>query len=85
MNRSDTIWAMGTPKNVQLACRSVSRANRTTPYQMKNVSARSPTRSRFRSRKPSQIRNAAPSNPDSDSYRKSGWNRVVSNGKAAHG
>ena len=29
---------------------------------------------------PSQIRTSAPSSPDSDSYRNSGWKRVVSNG-----
>ena len=58
MNRSDTIWAIGTPKKVQLSCRKVSSAKRTTPYQMKKVRARSPGRSRSRNRKPSQIRKA---------------------------
>ena len=78
MNRVDTICAVGTPKNVQLPSRNASSVNRTAPYQMKKTSSRSPGRSRLRAWKPSQMRTIAPSAPDSDSYRNSGWNRVVS-------
>ena len=79
-NSSDTICAVGTPKKVQLSCRKVSRTKRTRPYQTKKSRIRSPGRSRFRAWNPSQIRKSAPSSPDSDSYRNSGWKSVVSNG-----
>ena len=45
---SETTCAVGTPKNVQLSWRRVSRKNRVSPYQTKKVSSRSPGRSRLR-------------------------------------
>ena len=47
-NASETTCAVGTPKNVQLSWRSVSRKNRVSPYQTKKISSRSPGRSRLR-------------------------------------
>src|SRR5436189_2588659 len=70
---AETIIATGTPKNVQLSARNVSRKNRTTPYQTKKTSSRSPVRSRLRRWKPIQMSVTAPSAPEIDSYRKSGW------------
>ena len=84
-NSIDTICAVGTPKKVQLSWRKVSRTKRTRPYQTKKSRIRSPGRSRFRAWNPSQIRASAPSSPDSDSYRNSGWKNVVSNGNVSHG
>ena len=72
MSTTDTTWAVGIPKKVQLSARSVSRLNRTTPYQMKKRRMRSPARDRRRMWNPSQMRTSAPMSPDSDSYRKSG-------------
>ena len=73
MTATETTWAVGTPKNVQLSARSVSSTNRTMPYQMKKIRSRSPARSRRRRWKPSQIRTSAPRTPEIDSYRNSGW------------
>ena len=47
-NASETTCAVGTPKNVQLSWRSVSRTKRVSPYQTKKPSSRSPGRSRLR-------------------------------------
>ena len=80
MKAIDTICAVGIPKNVQLSARRNSRAKRVVPYQMKKTSSRSPGRSHERSRYPRNTRNAAPSRPEIDSYRNSGWNRVVASG-----
>ena len=64
------------PEERPVVVRKVSRTKRTMPYQTKKSSRRSPGRSDFRAWNPSQIRASAPSTPDSDSYRKSGWKSV---------
>ena len=66
--------------------RSVSRTNRTTPYQMKKTSSRSPG-PQPRAQRGSRARSAtsAPSTPESDSYRNSGWKRGRLAGDSAHG
>ena len=69
----EKIWAIGTPKNVQLSARRASRPNRTTPYQMKNTASRSPVRRRRAYRRARNSSTSRPRKPDTDSYRNSGW------------
>ena len=69
--------AVGMPKNVQLPVRRVSSRNRTTAYQMKKISSRSPGRIRGPQRRAIHSRVTAPRIPLIDSYRNSGWKPVV--------
>ena len=63
-NSSDTICAVGTPKNVQLSCAErLERRSGPAPYQTKKSRSRSPGRSRARAWNPSQMRTTAPSTP----------------------
>ena len=73
ITNADTIMAVGTPKNVQLSARSGSRRKRVVAYQMKKSSAMSPGRSLEPNRRATHRRTAAPTSPEMDSYRNSGW------------
>ena len=83
-NSTDTICAVGTPKNVQLSARGASpaRTGRCRTRRRRPGAGR-PAAAACEAWKPIQIRTSAPSAPESDSYRKSGWKRVEVSGQGA--